>query len=580
MLHSWLSWAVAGLGLAAMHGCAEAQSDDTDVDPGSETEATVGTDDSGATDGDTGDTDGDTPMLAWEPCPLSTHGSGDEADCAVVEVPRDWDDPAGETIELFVKRIAGSGPKTRQVWLLSGGPGQSSAPFEDTVVRPLRELSPASDIYILDHRGVGRSTRLGCPDHEVPGVDAIEPGEWPACIDHLEATWGDGLADFNTTQAARDVGALIAWTRAPDQDVHVYGVSYGSYWAQRYMQLFPEQPTSVTLDSLCQAGLCSLDQFDPWVDRVGRKFMQACAADDFCAGKLGGDPLAAMGAFLDGLDEGACGGLAEAGITRTMAKQLFGAFLAALETRPLIPALVYRGNRCEAGDVAVFHNLLAVLTAAPDLDSAPPDVLLSSQVLGNHIAISEMMSLELPPLAQALETQEQAYFWGGDVASEYALYEQWPRYPRDEYVGEYPSVAFPMLMMNGTLDPQTPIEFADEIAPHYAKPGQTFVAVPDAPHGIVVRTPTVTAPHTPCGLSMFAAFVEDPLAPVDTSCLSDIVPLDFHGDPATAAALLGTTDAWEDGAPSTSPGPILIGDELEVVRRRFQRARQRPPNAP
>src|SRR6185503_1229883 len=103
--------------------------------------------------------------------------------------------------------------------------------------------------------------------------------------------------------------------------------------------------------------------------------------------------------------------------------------------------------------------------------------------------------------------QDQAYFWGGDVASEYALYDLWPRYPHDMYVGEYPSAAYPMLLMNGTLDPQTPIEFADEIVPHYTQPGQTFVKIPDAPHGLVYRTPTLAAPHTPCGLSMFASFI-------------------------------------------------------------------------
>jgi pimeloyl-ACP methyl ester carboxylesterase len=461
------------------------------------------------------------------------------------------------------------------VWLLSGGPGKSGAALEEPVALPLRALSPASDIYLIDHRGVGRSTRLGCPDHEVPGVDGIEPDEWPDCIDHLQSTWGDGLAGFTTTAAARDVAALIERTRGDGQDVHVFGISYGTYWAQRYMQLFPEQPTAVTLDSLCQAGLCSVNQFDPWLDRVGRKFLAACGADEFCGGKLG-DPLAAMGAFLDGLDAGTCAGLTDAGINRTLAKQLFGVFLASLDTRPLIPALVYRGNRCEADDVAVFQHLVGVLTAPPDLSAAPADVHLYSQVLGNHAAVSEMMELAPPSLAEALATQEQAYFWGGDVASEYAMYDLWPRYPHDAHVGGYPAVAFPMLLMNGTLDPQTPIEFADEIVPHYTQANQTFVAVPDAPHGLVFRTPTLTAPHTPCGLAMFAAFVDDPLAPVDTSCLADIVPLDFHGDPATVAAMLGTADAWENGAPLVSPGPdVAASRALDEARRAFQRVRRR-----
>lgn len=121
--HSWLSLAVAGIGLAGMNGCAEAQNG-TDTDPGGDTRAVVGTDGTGDTGSDTEDTGVAAPELVWEPCPLLTDGAGEDAECAVVEVPRDWDDPTGETIELFVKRIPGSGQKKRQVWLLSGGPGR------------------------------------------------------------------------------------------------------------------------------------------------------------------------------------------------------------------------------------------------------------------------------------------------------------------------------------------------------------------------------------------------------------------------------------------------------------------------
>ncbi|UQA60733.1 alpha/beta fold hydrolase [Polyangium aurulentum] len=561
-LGAWICWGIAAIGVASTFGCS---GDDRAT-------GNAGGGGDGGTGG-AGGAGGAGGTIAWSPCPLVTDGEGNEAECAEVEVPLDWAHPEGKQIDVFVKRIAGTGPARKQLWLLSGGPGDASSGFEDAIVKPLQALSPSSDIYLVDHRGVGRSTRLGCPDQEVPGVDAIMADEWPACFAYLESTWGEGLGGFNTTNAAHDVGALIERTRAPGQEAHVFGVSYGTYWAQRYLQLFPEQPTSVTLDSLCQSGLCSQTRFDQGVDQVGKKFMGVCGKDAFCAGKLGEDPLVAMGTFLDGLDAGKCQALTSAGLDRGLAKRLFGALISTLETRTLIPALVYRGNRCSPEDVAAFAHLVGSLSAPPS-SSPPPEAYLSSQVLSLHIAISEMLELNPPTLDEALAAEQKAFFWVGDTAAEHALYDAWPRYERDAYVGEYPTTKVPMLLMNGTLDPQTPIEFAEEIAPHYTQPHQTFVPVPDAPHGIILRTPTMTPPHTPCGMSMLQKFVEDPLAPVDTSCVADVVPLDFHGDPAMAEVLLGTKDLWENDMKAQAPRAEVdaAARSLDQVRRAFQRS--------
>ena len=49
-----------------------------------------------------------------------------------------------------------------------------------------------------------------------------------------------------------DVGELInLFKRNGIHDsAFVYGVSYGTYWAERYMQLFPRQAKGVILDSV------------------------------------------------------------------------------------------------------------------------------------------------------------------------------------------------------------------------------------------------------------------------------------------------------------------------------------------
>src|SRR5262245_15493686 len=94
----------------------------------------------------------------WEPCSLYSDGHGPSAECARPIVPAYWNDPGAGTIELFVKRYGGGGT---QVWLLNGGPGGSGSDFEPLAEALVRE-APDLQIYMLDHRGTGRSSRLGC----------------------------------------------------------------------------------------------------------------------------------------------------------------------------------------------------------------------------------------------------------------------------------------------------------------------------------------------------------------------------------------------------------------------------------
>ena len=112
------------------------------------------------------------------------------------------------TIGLFVKRFRGapsSGPR-KQLWLLQGGPGFSGADFEPFVRAFTSEVTNL-DVYLPDHRGTGRSSRLGCPqeDPSSPGGFSITPAEWPACLASVKAQWGPRLNGFTTTDAARDL---------------------------------------------------------------------------------------------------------------------------------------------------------------------------------------------------------------------------------------------------------------------------------------------------------------------------------------------------------------------------------------
>ena len=144
--------------------------------------------------------------LSWEPCPLRFDGKGPPSQCVTTEMPLRWSDPSGEQIDLFAQRWLAGKDSSRAIWMLPGGPGQSGAVYESYVKDLAREL-PDTDIYLFEHRGVGRSTRLSCPEEESPssedGID-VSLSEWPSCLASVGSEWGDDLSAFSSVEAAHD----------------------------------------------------------------------------------------------------------------------------------------------------------------------------------------------------------------------------------------------------------------------------------------------------------------------------------------------------------------------------------------
>jgi pimeloyl-ACP methyl ester carboxylesterase len=514
--------------------------------------------------------------ITFNPCPIYTGEQGGGAECATIEVPLDYAKPDGQKAELFVKRIPGTGSKRKQVWLLQGGPGGAGDGLEDMAAMLARQDS-SLDVYIPDHRGTGRSTYLGCPKQQKVGL--YDMADWQTCINEVKAKWGDGLATFSTTTAARDVGYAIERTRAPGQEAHVYGVSYGTYWAQRYMQVHPTQATSVVLDGVCQSGICSLTKYGYWYDGVAKKFMGECAADAFCAGKLGPDPVGKVKEALAKIDAHTCSGVAPGWRTDDM-RQVFSMFIASVEMRNLVPAVTYRLLRCSPEDVSAINNMVAQLErwlgggrSRGRRAWAPADDL-SSDVLAMNIALSELEEDPPPSKDQLARLMEDAVFWHKDDTQMRDLYDLWPRYPHDGFVGKYPQTNVPVLLLNGTLDPQTPLEFAQEVAPHYTAASQRLVVLPRAAHGTVDQSPVVGRGR-PCGWTLWTQTIVSPGGALDTSCLAKIQPHDFDKGAQLASTMFATPSLWGTSA-GGGPRPPADPAFADALRRAVARAARAP----
>lgn len=170
---------------------------------------------------------GHEPELAWMTCSLHEEQDDGRAECATLDAPLFWDDAAdSRRFTSYAKRLrTGGEAPTAQLWLLHGGPGASGVMQFPPMMEDLVARFGGLDVYTLDHRGVAYSQHLECPNEEDAGSDGgafITADEWPSCVSYLEATHGDALAAYSTTQTAHDLAALIAATRVEGVPVHLW----------------------------------------------------------------------------------------------------------------------------------------------------------------------------------------------------------------------------------------------------------------------------------------------------------------------------------------------------------------------
>jgi len=483
--------------------------------------------------------------LTWSACDLFTEVGAPKvaAECAEVDVPLRWDDPKGRSISLFVKRLPAAGARRGSLWVLDGGPGGGGVGLEG-VAHAIAAQDDGLDVYIPHHRGTGRSSKLSCAGDQ-PGSEGgieITQAEWPACIDALVAAYGEGLAGFSTTEAARDLGALVAAEAQEGDQVFVMGQSYGTYLANRYLKLHPDQATGVILDSICPPDACHLDQFDVLYDQVAADFLALCGADPVCSSHVGADPGARLAALYTSLEAGHCPELGALGLDRRALRTVLGVMLNDWNARLAIPAVIARAERCDPADVAAMEHLVGALFGAP---GDPPSAFLEawSFPLQNNIVFSEMWS-DPPPAPEAIVAAADATRIAQGVSIiDAAVFPAWPRYERDELVGAWGDNDLPMLMMNGDLDPATPLSIAEAAGAHFTGERQVFVALPRSPHGVLGGSPINPMGET-CGMQLVLDFVADPTAPLDTSCKDQVLPLNFGGASWLSQALFGTGDFY------------------------------------
>jgi pimeloyl-ACP methyl ester carboxylesterase len=486
--------------------------------------------------------------LTW-PAPAFEDACGPDlprtgVECATVDVPRDWARPDGTRIAAAMARFPAEGPPRGQLWLLNGGPGGAGSELA-TLVPRLRNGLPDLDIYLPDHRGTGRSNPLGCPTQEAEASSdgtLVTDAEWPDCAAEARAMHGADLPHMTATNAARDLIALIESVRGEGDVVYVWGVSYGTFWADRALAL-GLQVDAVMMDSMCPPGLCRGDLFDERLEAVASEVLAGCREVPACAERLGPDPWAIALDVMARVDGGHCAEV-EADFPALSLRRAIALVLDQAQFRAAVPAVLHRLDRCNEADVRALKQFLGIIHRA-DPRATPPKTF--SDVLGVHVMLSEMWGArpgggpEGPDWLDAFGPRVFAPGFGVPMA---LIEPEWPVYEAEALAGALatPPADLPILVVNGSADHQTPPAFAEAAAEAYGD-AATVVILPGAAHATIVQSPTRFNTH--CGLAIATSFFTDPGAP-NLACVDGVLPPAYVLPSASSTALFGTADPWGD----------------------------------
>lgn len=499
--------------------------------------------DSGTLDAGTGDAGG--PAIDWSPCAWVSNPRPGEpnptGECASVEVPLNWDDP-GRTITIDVRRLPSPEATATDLFMLNGGPGGSAATYE-RVSSSLSNAWRNVRTVLVDARGAGRSSRLGCAAEGVdtPRGSAIAAEEWDDCLAELQDEWGDDLDHFNTTQTARDLLHIAALLKEEGVAQVAYGASYGTYWINRALQLDDAAFDAVVLDGIVDAANSDLSSIDAWHDEVTRAYLGLCDADENCGPRFDGDSVAVAEQLFADIAEGHCPELADTPEEAIVGlKVTMGALISSSTVRVAIPALIHRARRCNAEDIEALGQLFTVVFGDAD---AMPEAGLFSVVLAHHVTLSELWA-DPPRSPEELQAIADAAIAHKNIGAQFSARQDiWPTYEVDAFHRLWAETDVPMLMMNGTLDPQTRIETARNAEAVYDAANQTFVEMPNVGH--VTLTNSWIRPGMTCSIQLLTQFLRNPNAELDASCVDEIDVSEFTLTNQYVQALFGTDDLWD-----------------------------------
>ena len=486
------------------------------------------------------------------------------AQCGVVAVPLNPQDPDGERIELRIAVVEAlaEDPAPDPLFVIAGGPGQAATDFFALTERAFRRILRYRSVVLVDQRGTGESAPLNCPSlEEMEPSAGVREGE-PLASKEPSSGEREGLAPrkkepsagvreglaprkkeaggesspqalaakaidclhelkhdprfFTTSVAVGDLDIVRA--ALGYETLNLYGISYGTRVAQHYLRRFPERVRSVVLDGVLPTTVSlgpdlALDS-QAALDRV----FERCQADDACSA-----------AFPN-------------------LREQLGAVLARLREQPAQTTFAHprTGERTEADvDHLTMAGVVRLLVYSPITASLLPPLIEAvhdgdyAKLAAQAYAVNETMRDLAVGLNYAVLCTEDHPFWGEiDDAAQRATYmgatlvettrlvcDTWPAGAIDADFKAPLASETPVLLLSGELDPITPPRYAETAAAQF--PNALNLVGAGQGHGMMM---------VPCMQGIVGDFLElapsaSDVAAIDLSCLERLRPFPLFVSP-------------------------------------------------
>lgn len=430
-------------------------------------------------------------LSAWGPCVMTesmpdSNGAYPGVECSTLTVPFDYSKPSGPSFRVPVIRIPSKSKNPKLLLTNPGGPGISGVIDLRTEREYFEKFSDDYTVVSFDPRGIGASVpAIQCLDDQqrqaifnqpsapTSGADMKRAKELAIGIgDSCKRQFGDVLAYVGTTDVARDMDE-IRKSMGFDQ-INYLGFSYGTFLGAIYADMFPKQTDRVVLDSV----------MDPKLDyqevRHGQAegmqlsitaFVDDCLRRPDCPLSGPSDQaLQQISQLIDTLD--AQPYVAADGRTLSGARML-----ALIESAQYFPKTGWPALR-ETLRNAAAKQWPPVLDAAssPDLMVNPADSEYLSVVC---IDFATKRDPEKPKRLAEIWAMESP-ITGANRAWSLEPCETWPVPSVREPGPVDPQGAGPVLILNTTGDPATPLSWAQSL--HGQIKNSTLVVAPAQGH--------------------------------------------------------------------------------------------------
>ncbi|GGJ43083.1 alpha/beta hydrolase [Deinococcus roseus] len=425
------------------------------------------------------------PILTPAPCNLqfsASYQEGQDFSCHQLSVPVRHQDPTKGSYKLHVLRIKSpfQSPGIPTV-MLNGGPGDTLEWFFQSWIQP-NLYNPAAksewmgaflkqgDVILYDQRGSGKSE----PQTSCQNTPSVED-----CIKAVQQK-GVDVTTLTTLESAEDLQDLKL---ALGGKINLYGLSYGTYLAQKHLKYHPDGVQKVVLQ-----GVMDATQFED-VDQGAyiEHIIGLCEESPVCA-KWYPTLKVDYAALLDqAAQKPVVVRLGGQDLTIDQKALKFLIFVNGYDRAQSIPKVI---DQLAVGDFAKLVQEKGIYLTAQN-----PFGSVMAQMMGGH-----MYCAAHPQATPCTDTSQ-------------------PFQPDPADYNAPLKTDLPVLLLSGQLDPRTPPSQAEQVRPGLKN--HLHVVLPAGGHGSYGNPQEFQ-----CTLQILSGFLESGTA-VNQDCLQSLPPLVF-----------------------------------------------------